>query len=207
MESLNVVDAAGGRIGEVAVSKKLRELSADAQLIHDVIVGYMRNQRRGTASTLTRGEVRGSGIKPWRQKGTGRARAGMRRSPLWRGGGATFGPKPRSFYRVIPKGLRNKALGALFADKVRNGKVIIVESIEAPGGKSKALAGLFRKIGAGRKPLIVSGQRNKETGRAVRNIAGADLVEGNALNPWLIISHDTVVMTRADFENLQEKLG
>jgi len=207
MDKVNVVDREGGKAGEASVSQKLLDSHADAQLIHDVIVGYRRNQRKGSASTLTKGEVRGSGIKPWRQKGTGRARAGMRRSPLWRGGGVTFGPKPRDFFREIPKAMRGKALVALFADKVRNGNAVIVERIEAPGGKTKDFALWLKKINAGRKPLVILRERNEEVARAARNIPGAAVVTRGMLSAWLLAAHDRVVMEKDDFEAFQEQLG
>ncbi|MCX6354587.1 MAG: 50S ribosomal protein L4 [Candidatus Aureabacteria bacterium] len=207
MDKVNVVDREGGKVGEAAVSQKLLDCRADAQLIHDVIVGYQRNQRKGSASTLTKGEVRGSGIKPWRQKGTGRARAGMRRSPLWRGGGVTFGPKPRDFFREIPKAMRGKALAALFADKIRSGNAVIVEQIGAPGGKTKDFALWLKKIDAGRKPLMIMKERNEEVARAARNIPGADVVTRGMLSAWLLAAHDKIVMEKGDFEAFQEQLG
>ncbi|HOE27599.1 MAG TPA: 50S ribosomal protein L4 [bacterium] len=205
METLKVVDKHGRAAGEVAVSEKLRTARANPQLLHDVITGYRRNRRAGTASTLTKGEVAGSGKKPWRQKGTGRARAGYRRSPVWRGGGATFGPKPRDFGRSIPKALRRKALAAAFADKVRGGEIVLVDAVARPA-KTKEMAGWLKTIGAANAPLIVLGAPDPAVERATRNIPGASVAQRGALSAWLLMAHGAVVMARGEFEFLQERL-
>lgn len=205
METLRVVDANGREAGTVAISEKLQKERVNPQLLHDVITGYRRNRRAGTASTLTKGEVAGSGLKPWKQKGTGRARAGYRRSPVWRGGGVTFGPKPRDFSRVIPKALRRKALAAAFADKVRGGEVVVVDAVASPG-KTKEMALWLKRIGAAKKPLIVLGAPDAGVARVTRNIPGAAVVRRGALSAWLLMAHDSVVMARGDFELLQEQL-
>ena len=205
METLRVLDGNGREAGTVAISEKLQKARVNPQLLHDVITGYRRNRRAGTASTLTKGEVAGSGKKPWRQKGTGRARAGYRRSPVWRGGGVTFGPKPRDFSRVIPKALRRKALAAAFADKVRCGEVVVVDAVASPG-KTKEMAGWLKKIGAVKKPLIVLGAPDPGVARVTRNIPGASVAHRGALSAWLLMAHGSVVMARSDFELLQEQL-
>ncbi|MCX6357006.1 MAG: 50S ribosomal protein L4 [Candidatus Aureabacteria bacterium] len=207
MKTVPVINRQGEKVGEVQIAEQLLAIRVNPQLMRDVIVGYRRNQRQGTASTLTKGEVRGSGIKPWKQKGTGRARAGMRRSPLWRGGGVTFGPKPRDFERRIPQGMRRKALAAAFADKVRGGEVRVVDRIEAPGGKTRELAGWFKKIDAARKPLVVLGARNAEVERAARNIPGAGVVQRGSLSAWLLMAHGAVVIAQEDFKTMQEQLS
>jgi large subunit ribosomal protein L4 len=205
METLKVLDGNGREAGTVAISEKLQKARVNPQLLHDVITGYRRNRRAGTASTLTKGEAAGSGKKPWRQKGTGRARAGYRRSPVWRGGGVTFGPKPRDFSRVIPKALRRKALAAAFADKVRGGEVVVVDAVACPG-KTKEMAGWLKKIGAVKKPLIVLGAPDPGVVRVTRNIPGASVAHRGALSAWLLMAHGSVVMARSEFELLQEQL-
>ena len=205
METLRVLDGNGREAGTVAISEKLQKARVNPQLLHDVITGYRRNRRAGTASTLTKGEVAGSGKKPWRQKGTGRARAGYRRSPVWRGGGVTFGPKPRDFSRVIPKALRRKALAAAFADKVRCGEVVVVDAVASPG-KTKEMAGWLKKIGAVKKPLIVLGAPDPGVARVTRNIPGVSVAHRGALSAWLLMAHGSVVMAWSDFELLQEQL-
>ncbi|MEI6633548.1 MAG: 50S ribosomal protein L4 [Chlamydiota bacterium] len=205
METLRVLDGNGREAGTVAISEKLLKARVNPQLLHDVITGYRRNRRSGTASTLTKGEVAGSGKKPWRQKGTGRARAGYRRSPVWRGGGVTFGPKPRDFARVIPKALRRKALAAAFADKVRCGEVVVVDAV-ASLGKTREMAGWLKKIGAVKKPLIVLGAPDPGVARVTRNIPGASVAHRGALSAWLLMAHGSVVMAQSDFELLQEQL-
>lgn len=205
MEKLKVLDKDGREAGEVAVSEKLRDAHVNPQLLHDVITGFRRNRRAGTASTLTKGEVAGSGKKPWRQKGTGRARAGYRRSPVWRGGGVTFGPKPRDFSRQIPKALRRRALAAAFADKVRGGEVVVVDAVARPA-KTREMAGWLKRIGAEKSPLIVLGAPDPGVARVTRNIPGASVAHRGALSAWLLMAHGSVVMARSEFEFLQEQL-
>jgi large subunit ribosomal protein L4 len=207
METVKVIDQNGAVVSELEVSAKLAGAKVNPQLIHDVIVGYQRNRRRGTASTLTKGEVRASGKKPWRQKGTGRARAGYVSSPLWRGGGVTFGPKPRDFARVIPKGLRGRVLEAAFADKLGDGEVVVVEVIPTTGGKTKEMARWLSQIGAARKPLVVLSEPAEDVVRATRNIAGAAVVRLESLNAWILMRHGVIVMTKDVFTKLQERLG
>lgn len=204
METVKVIDRNGAVVSEVEVSAKLA--GANPQLIHDVIVGYQRNRRRGTASTLTKGEVKASGKKPWRQKGTGRARAGYVSSPLWRGGGVTFGPKPRDFTRLIPQGLRGRVLEAALADKLRDGRVVLVESLPETGGKTKAMAQWLAQVQA-EKPLVVLSEPAEDVVRATRNIAGAAVVRVESLNAWMLMTHGAVVMTKDAFTKLQERLG
>jgi large subunit ribosomal protein L4 len=207
MGTLKVVNDSGAVVGEVEVSEKLAQVRVNPQLLHDVIVGYQRNRRRGTASTLTRGEVRASGKKPWRQKGTGRARAGSVASPIWRGGGVTFGPKPRDFRRLIPRGLRERALEAAFADKLREGQVVLVERIPDTGGKTKEMARWLTQIDAQRKPLIILGEPGVDVVRAARNIAGAAVARMESLSAWVLMAHGKLVVAKDVFNKLQERLG
>ncbi|MEJ2744979.1 MAG: 50S ribosomal protein L4 [bacterium] len=205
METVKVVDQNGAVVSEVEVSAKLA--GANPQLIHDVIVGYKRNRRRGTSSTLTKGEVSASGKKPWRQKGTGRARSGYVSSPLRRGGGVTFGPKPRDFTRLIPQGLRGRALEAALADKLCEGQIVVVERIPDTGGKTKEMARWLAQVGAEKKPLVVLGEPAENVVRATRNIAGAAVVRVESLNAWMLLAHGVVVMAKEVFTKLQERLG
>jgi large subunit ribosomal protein L4 len=207
METVKVIDQNGEVVSEVEVSAKLAGTKVNPQLVRDVVVGYQRNRRRGTASTLTKGEVRASGSKPWRQKGTGRARAGYISSPLRRGGGITFGPKPRDFMRAIPQGLRGRVLEAAFADKLREERVLVVDRIPDTGGKTKEMARWLAQIGAESKPLVVLSEPAEDVVRATRNIAGAAAVRMESLNAWTLMRHGVLVMTRDVFSKLQERLG
>ncbi len=207
METVKVIDQNGAVVSEVEVSAKLAGARVNPQLIHDVIVGYQRNRRRGTASTLTKGGVKASGKKPWRQKGTGRARARYVSSPLWRGGGLTIGPQPRDFTRLIPQGLRGRVLEGALADKLREGRLVVVESLPETGGKTKAMARWLAQVQAQKKPLVVLDEPVKDVVRATRNIAGAAVVRVDSLNAWMLMTHGVVVMTKGVFAKLQERLG
>lgn len=206
MDTIKVIDKNGNEVGKVEVAEKLTKIHGNPQLLHDVAVGYLRNLRQGTASTLKKGEVAASGSKPWRQKGTGRARVGSRGSPLWRGGGIIFGPKPRNYRRKIPRGMRRLALTSTVAAKLREGNVIVVDKIEADAPKTKVMAKWLANIGAGRKPLIVLGDGDKGMARLLRNIEGVSLVTPGGLNAHFLLAHGKLVISRGDFEALQERL-
>ncbi|MDD5557552.1 MAG: 50S ribosomal protein L4 [bacterium] len=207
MRMLTVVNGNGEAVGEVRVSDRLEGAAADRQLVRDVIVGYMRNRRRGTASTLTKGEVRASGRKPYRQKGTGRARVGTIASPIRRGGGAAFGPRPRGYARPIPKDLRRRALVAALAAKLREGDLVVVDTTDRVGSKTREIARWLARIGAGARPLIVVSGEDQGVIRASRNIPGAAVVRRGSLNALVLMAHGKVVMARGDLESLQERLA
>lgn len=206
METLDIIGKDGGKAGKVEIPQNLDRFRPALQLLREVVIGYRRNRRRGTASTLTKGEVSGSGRKPWRQKGTGRARAGYRTSPVWRGGGVVFGPKPRDFARSIPRGMRRKALAAAIADKLTNGEVVVVENVESATGKTKDMARWLDLIGAGKKPLIVVGSVEKKVAMAVRNIPGAAVIARSDLNALDVFQHEKIVVAGKDFEKIREQL-
>lgn len=206
MVTLKVVDKNGKKVGELTVAEGLVKARVSPQLIHDVVVGYLRNMRQGTVSTKSRGEITASGKKPWRQKGTGRARAGSRSSPIWRGGGVAFGPKPRDFRKTIPKALRRKALASALSVKLREGDVIVVDRIEGETGKTKQMAAWLARIGAVEKPLVVLKERGGTAERALRNIAGVSLVTASGLNAYLLLAHGKLVISREDFEAVQERV-
>lgn len=206
MDTFKVIDRNGKAVGEVKVAKELAEASVNTQLVHEVVVGYRRNARQGTASTKNRSRVKGSGAKAWRQKGTGRARSGSRKNPIWRGGGVIFGPNPRDLRKTIPRGQRRNALASAVADKVKDGAVVVVDKIVADPPKTKAMAEWLGAIGADRKPLIVVGSWSEDVWKAARNIPGADVVPLGELNARILLLHGKLVMEKGDFELLQERL-
>ncbi len=206
IESLRIVDKNGKKVGEIKIAERLACCRVSPQLINEVIVGYRRNRRQGTASTKSRGEVTASGRKPWRQKGTGRARAGTSASPIWKGGGVTFGPKPRNYGRRIPHGLRKKVLAGVLAAKLRDGQLVIVDKVKSDSGKTKDMVAWLDKIGAGGRSLIVMGEIAKDVEMATRNISGTTLISSKALNASLVVVHEKIVVSKNDFEALQERM-
>lgn len=204
--NVQVFNREGEVTSSITVSDSLANADANPQLAHNVIVGYLRNARQGTAATRNKSMVRCSGSKPWRQKGTGRARVGSAASPLWRGGGVIFGPHPRNFSRPIPQRLRKELLRGVFADKLRGMNVRVVDEIISETGKTRELAALLKRLDATRKPLLLMRVLSDKVKRAARNIPGCELSDIASLNAHMLMCHDTIVIGKDDFESLQERL-
>ena len=158
MSTIKVFNPAGDAAGEMTVADDLLVLDKGAQAVKDVVVAIQNAFRAGTASTLSKGEVAGSNKKPWRQKGTGRARAGLRQSPVWRGGGVAFGPKPRDFSQKINRKVQQLAFTRALSDKIAGGQVTVIEKFDLAGPKTKLLTATLKKLGADRSTLIVLDQ-------------------------------------------------
>jgi large subunit ribosomal protein L4 len=175
-------------------------------LLHDVVTMQLANRRQGTASTLTRSDVRGGGKKPWKQKGTGRARAGTRRSPLWRGGGTVFGPHPRSYRYLVPKQVRAQALRGALSEKVVAGRLVVLENLAQERPSTKELKGLLERLGVEGRVLIVTDQFREDdaVARSCRNLPNVRLVPAQGLNVYDILRHDTLVMTRGALGLVEE---
>jgi len=177
-------------------------------LLYRTVRMQLANRRAGTHSTKTRGEVRGGGRKPWRQKGTGRARAGTRRSPLWVGGGTMFGPKPRSYESKLTKKMKQGALRSAMSDRAASGAVVLIDRVLFEEPKTKVAVGLLDRLGVEGTTLVVVS--NDEFGRATKksftNLRDAKCIPSAALNVYDIIRHDTLVMTKGAVEELKERL-
>ncbi|MDD5559907.1 50S ribosomal protein L4 [Candidatus Methylomirabilis sp.] len=195
---VQALDANGVKTVDVALDEAVFDAAAVPQLLHDVVKMQLANRRQGTASTRTRSEVRGGGKKPWKQKGTGRARAGTRRSPLWRGGGTVFGPKPRSYGYVVPRQVRAAALRAALSGKVRSGQFMVLDSLSLEEPSTKAFKMLLDRLGIAGRALIVTGQaqHGDATVKSCRNLPQCTLVPTQGLNVYDILRHDTLIMTK-----------
>lgn len=200
------LDANGAKVADVALDEAIFGVGVAPQLWHDVVKMQLANRRQGTASTRTRCEVRGGGKKPWKQKGTGRARSGTRRSPVWRGGGTVFGPKPRDYSYAVPRQVRSAALRAALSEKVRNGKLIVVESLSVEEPNTKAFHNLLARLGVQGRTLIVIGQagRDDAIAKSCRNLPQLMLLPMQGLNVYDILRHDTLVMTRTALVAVEE---
>lgn len=175
-------------------------------LLHEVVVGFLANQRAGTAKTKSRGEVSGGGHKPWKQKGTGNARSGSNRSPLWRKGGIIFGPRPRSYFQNIPQQKRRLSLEMALAAKAKDGKVIVIDGFSVTEPKTKNVAEILKnlKLG-GSRVLIVADKFETPVKRASRNVPDLVLAEAANINAYLVLWADTVLLTRPGIEKLERK--
>ncbi len=197
MEStLSMVKSDGSPVGEIALQASWLEMEKGEQAVHDSVVAYLAARRSGSASTKTRSEVRGTGSKPYRQKGTGRARAGSFQSPIWRGGGITFGPKPRSFGKKVNAKVRRLALKRVFSERVAAGDVIVVDEIAMAQPKTRDMVEFLRTIGAGQHALVVVDQAPGNLLLASRNLPEARVMAAANVNPYWLLWFKKIVFSK-----------
>jgi len=204
---LSLKNMQGATVGSIEVSEAVFDTPLNKALIHQVMVAQLANKRTGTHSTKTRAEVRGGGRKPWRQKGTGRARQGSIRSPQWRGGGVTFGPKPRDYSQATPKKMRRAAIKALLSQKVRDGEITVVEEFVLPAFKTqevlKALAGL--EIATSTKTLVVNkANSQKDLWQACHNLQRVKSIPAAILNTIDLLNYDHLVLSVEAVRRIEE---
>jgi large subunit ribosomal protein L4 len=205
--TVDVVNQQNEKVGSVDLRDEVFGGRVKTDLIHESVVRANAAERRGTHATKTRGLVSGSGKKPWRQKGTGRARVGEIRNPLWRKGGTVFGPQPRSYEYQLPKKVEKGALRAALTQKLRDGVVVVVDALSVADIKTKAAAEMLKRLGVDGKVLLVDVKPEDKLALSVRNIAGVRLVPSNRVSARDVVNTRRVVMTRAALEKLQEALG
>jgi large subunit ribosomal protein L4 len=205
--TVDVVNVENKKVGTVSVSDALFGGRVKTDLIHESVVRANAAERRGTHATKTRGLVSGSGKKPWRQKGTGRARVGEIRNPLWRKGGTVFGPQPRSYEYQLPRKVELGALRAALAAKIQGGAVVVVDALSASAVKTKAAVGMLKTIGVTGKALLVDVQLDEKLALSVRNLPGVVLLPSNRITARDVASTKTVVVTQAALEKLEAALG
>ena len=205
MSKLSVYDMKGKPVEKLDLPDGLLT-SKGQQAVHDVVVAYQAGLRAGTASTLGKGAVAGSNKKPWKQKGTGRARAGFRQSPVWRGGGVAHGPHPRSYAKRIPVKVARLAFRSAFSDLVREERVRVLDQIALPEVKTKAAAAFLKALGATRGALIVLEKVDKNLVRALRNIPNVEVTTAQDVNTFQLIRFPVTVMTRSAMDGLRTRL-
>jgi large subunit ribosomal protein L4 len=205
--TVDVVNVENKKVGTVSVSDALFGGRVKTDLIHESVVRANAAERRGTHATKNRALVSGSGKKPWRQKGTGRARVGEIRNPLWRKGGTVFGPQPRSYEYQLPKKVELGALRAALAAKIQGGAVVVVDALSASAVKTKAALGMLKTIGVTGKALLVDVQLDEKLALSVRNLPGVVLLPSNRITARDVASTKTVVVTQAALEKLEAALG
>jgi large subunit ribosomal protein L4 len=204
--TVDVVNSQNEKVGTVDLSDVVFGGRIKTDLIHESVVRANAAERRGTHATKTRAAVSGSGKKPWRQKGTGRARVGEIRNPLWRKGGTVFGPQPRSYEYKLPKKVEKGALRAALSQKLRDGAVIVVDALTVAEIKTKAAAEMLKRLGVDGKALLVDVKPEDRLTLSVRNIEGVRLVASNRVSARDVADTRRVVLTRAAIEKLQEAL-
>ena len=204
---LTVKDIAGKDQGELEVKFRLLEGGKGTQAVHDAVVAYRANQRMGTACTKNVGEVAGTNKKPWRQKGTGRARAGSFQSPLWRGGGVVFGPKPRDFGKKVTKATKQLALRKALSERLKSGDVVVVDEIKLSSPKTREFVGVLNALQLEGTTLVVAPGQDKNLALASRNLPRVEVATSDSLNTYQVLRFDTLLFTRGAFEQLEQRLA
>lgn len=214
MPKVPVVNMNGETVGEVDLPDEIFGIEVNEALIHEAVLAQLARLRQGTASTKTRGEVSGGGRKPWRQKGTGRARQGSIRAPHWVGGGVVFGPQPREYGYELPKKARRLALRSALSSKVRDGELIVVDELRLAEPKTAAMARVLKNLKVG-SALIVTGGKEDEDARegtrnvvlAARNLPRVDTLRPEDLNPYAVTAHKHLILSRAAVDRIGEVWG
>lgn len=204
MPNVAIYDMAGKEKGSIELSSEIFGAEVNEAVLHSVIRAYLLNQRQGTQSTLTRAEVSGGGIKPWKQKGTGRARQGSTRSPQWTHGGVALGPKPRSWRVSINKKVKRIALKSALSSKVNDNELIIVDKIATDEYKTKAIVNMLAALGADRKALIVIPEVDKKVIKSASNIPGVKTAIPGTINAYDILKYDKLIVDEAAIKVIEE---
>ncbi len=203
MSQLNVLDMNNKVVGKVSLKEDIFNSEVKEHLLHKSVIAHLANLRRGTHSTKIKSEVRGGGAKPWRQKGTGRARAGSIRSPLWRGGGITFGPKPRDYDHDVPKKMRRSALISALSLKVKNGDIFVVDKIDIDKPKTKDVVSILKNFKIDRSVLFLIDEKNKNLELSARNIPDARVQRVDSINVYDLLYYDKIICTKGAIDKIQ----
>ena len=203
MPSVALYNIAGQEIGTVKLSDEIFAQEVNQAVLHTVVRAYLANQRQGTQSALTRAEVRGGGIKPWRQKGTGRARQGSTRSPQWRHGGVVFAPKPRDYRITVNKKVKRLAMKSALSAKVNDGGLIVFDALDIAAPKTKEMIKVLDAVKAG-KALVVLPEKDEIVERASGNIPNVKTTLVGTLNVYEILKYDTLILTKDSLAKIEE---
>jgi large subunit ribosomal protein L4 len=204
MPKVAVYDVTGAQVGEIELSDNIFGITPHQHVLHEAVVMQLASLRRGTHDTKGRSEVRGGGRKPWRQKGTGRARQGSIRAPQWVGGGTVFGPTPRSYAYKLPKKVRRLALKSALSSKVTANEIIVLDALNIAAPKTKDVVKILNNLKVGKKALIVSAEHDNNLSLSARNIPGVKVVEATGINVLDILHHDALVITKDAVAKVEE---
>jgi large subunit ribosomal protein L4 len=204
MANLKVLNMAGAEVGTIELADSVFAIEVNAAVLHAAVRAYLLNQRQGTQSTLTRTEVSGGGRKPWRQKGTGRARQGSTRSPQWTHGGVALGPKPRSYRTDLNKKVKRLAMKSALSSKVLADELVVVNEIVATEYKTAVMAKMLKALGAEKKALVVLAEKNEMVIKSLANIAGVKIAYVNTLNVYDILNCNKLVVVEAAAKKIEE---
>ena len=204
MPNVKVYNMAGEEVGEIALSDVIFGAEVNGAVLHAAVRTYLLNQRQGTQSTLTRAEVSGGGKKPWRQKGTGRARQGSTRAPQWTHGGVALGPKPRTYRTDLNKKVRRLALCSALSEKAQSEGLVIVDAITTDAYNTKTMVNMLSAIGAGKKALVVLDTVDEKVIKSFANIPGVKTAQFNTINAYDVLNADTFIATKAAAAKISE---
>ena len=206
MIALSVHNIKGENVGEVSLKDNIFSAKVNKYLVHQAVKRYLATRRRGTASTKNRSAVRGGGAKPWKQKGTGRARAGTNSSPIWVGGGVVFGPAPRDYSFSLPKKMKIAALKSVLSDKLSNKEIIIVDELSLKENKTSKMVEILKNLQAFKKPLIIIENEDNGIAKAARNIKGTQVLPVSKINTYDLINHEKIIITKKALKRIEEVL-
>ena len=207
MIDLSVHNIKGEEIGEISLNENIFNAKINKYLVHQVVKRYLADKRRGTASTKNRSEVSGGGAKPWRQKGTGMARAGSNRSPIWIGGGTVFGPTPRDYSYSLPKKMKIVALKSVLSAKAKNNEIMILDKLSLNENKTKKIIEILKNLKALKKPIVIIEKEDKNIEQAIRNIQGAMALPVSKLNSYDLLNHGKAIFTKEAIKQIEEVLS
>jgi len=205
--TLPILNLAGKETGTFEVPAAWLEYEKGAQAVHDSVVAYLAGLRAGTACAKGRSDIRGTGAKPYRQKGTGRARAGSRKSPIWRGGGVVFGPTPRSFAKKVNRKVQRLALRRIFTDRLGEGDVVLLEGLNLDEPKTKCAVDVLNAVGAGEDVLVLVNDLDGNAALALRNLPAAQMMKATAVNVYWLSLFGKVVFTKDALEAFGQRIG
>lgn len=203
MPTVGLFNKEGNKIEDIQLNDKVFAVEVNADAMHQVVVALLANKRQGTQSAKTRAEVRGGGIKPWRQKGTGRARQGSIRAPQWIKGGVVFAPKPRDYRMSIPKSMRRVAMLSALTSKVQNDEMVVLDSLTLEAPKTKEIVKMLNAFNA-KKTLIVTAEANETVYKSARNIEGVEVLPVNNINVYDLLKYSKVIMTKDAVSKIEE---
>lgn len=207
MPKVALYNVQGSQVGEIELNDAVFGIEPNESVVHEAVVMQMASWRRGTHCTKSRGEVRGGGRKPWKQKGTGRARVGTIRSPLWRGGAIVFGPKPRSYSYSIPKKKRRLALKSVLSSKVMDNDIIVLDALNFDAPKTKEMVKVLDALNVDKKALIVTADLDENVAKSARNIKGMTPVAASGINVYDLLNHNKLIITKDAIAKVEEVLA
>ena len=207
MPKVALYNVQGSQVGEIELNYAVFGIEPNESVVHEAVVMQMASWRQGTHCTKSRGEVRGGGRKPWKQKGTGRARVGTIRSPLWRGGAIVFGPKPRSYSYSIPKKKRRLALKSVLSSKVMDNDIIVLDALNFDAPKTKEMVKVLDALNVDKKALIVTADLDENVAKSARNIKGMTPVAASGINVYDLLNHNKLIITKDAIAKVEEVLA